>query len=59
MGGTSGPYLVEAQLLYQTLGHRWGEEIFAIETPETIALQDMLSTADRRREVVATISSYF
>jgi hypothetical protein len=55
VSSTSGPYIIEAQLLYQTLGNRWAEEIFAVGTDETIALQKMLQTADRRPEIVATI----
>ncbi|MEZ4319313.1 MAG: multiheme c-type cytochrome [Myxococcota bacterium] len=57
VSGRPGPFLVEAQLLYQPLGQRWAEEIFAVETPETIALKAMLESADRRPEVIATITA--
>ena len=57
VSNTSGPFIVEAQLLYQTLGNRWAEEIFAVGTDEVIALERMLQTADRRPEIVATITA--
>ncbi len=57
VSGRTGPYVIEAQLLYQTLGNRWAEEIFAVGTDETIALQKMLLTADRRPEIVAQITA--
>jgi len=56
--GYTGPYLIEATLLYQTLGNRWAEEILAVETPETLALKIMLDTSDRRPEIIAMITAF-
>ena len=45
---SSGPYVLEAELLYQTLGARFAAELLEHRTPEVVAFQAAWEAADRR-----------
>ncbi|MCA9571105.1 MAG: hypothetical protein KC656_24870, partial [Myxococcales bacterium] len=50
--GFTAPFHIDARLYYQSLAHRFGEEIFVANTPETEGLRAVLETADRRPDLV-------
>ncbi len=47
------PHTVRAELVYQPLSHRWAEELFAVDTPETAAFAVLWRAAQRTPEAVA------
>lgn len=52
--GVQGPVRVEAELVFQPLSTRWAEELFATDTPEARAFEQMWQAADRNPERVAS-----
>lgn len=54
VGNAQGPFQVEAKLYYQTLSHRFAEELWLAQTPETEGLRALLDEADQRPDLVAT-----
>ena len=52
----SGPYSVEAQLLYQPIGARFAAELLALEAPEIRAFERIWDASDRSPEPVAAAS---
>lgn len=52
----AGPYTVEATVFYQALSARYAEELFAYATPEIEAFKSYYEAADRRPELVASVS---
>ena len=53
----SGPYKIEVSLLYQTLGNRFAEELFQVQTPEVAAFKSYWSKASRVPVIVAQVSA--
>ncbi len=49
----AGPYTVQAQLLYQTLGARFAADLFAVDTAEIRQLRYFLQTVPPLPEVIA------
>ncbi len=49
---SAGPYKIEVSLLYQTLSHRFADELFQIQTPEIKAFQSYWTKATRIPVVV-------
>lgn len=56
LSGT-GPYTVEASLLYQSYAPRHRAELMATDTPEVRALEAMFATASFAPETLATVSA--
>ncbi len=52
----AGPYEVEVELCYQTLGSRFAAELFAIDAPEVRAFERMFNGAYREPVIVGTSS---
>jgi hypothetical protein len=52
--GGEPPYAVTAELLFQPLSNRWGQELLAVDTDETRAFGAMWRSVDRTPVVVAT-----
>ena len=50
-----GPYSVEAELLYQTLGARWAAELARWQTEEVKAFFELYEQADRTPERIARV----
>lgn len=54
VGEAAGPLTLEAALLYQVLGARWADELFAVDAPEVARLKRMWEAADRAPVTVAS-----
>ncbi len=52
----SGPYSIEAQLLYQPVGARFAAELLALDAPEIRAFERIWDASDRSPEPVAEAS---
>jgi hypothetical protein len=53
----AGPYKIEVSLLYQTLSHRFAEELFQVNTPEIQAFKFYWNRATRVPVVVSVTST--
>ncbi len=53
----SGPYTVEVEVCYQTLGARFAAELFAVDAPEVRAFERMFEEADRTPVIVGVSST--
>jgi hypothetical protein len=53
----AGPYTVEVELCYQTLGSRFAAELFAVDVSEVRAFERMFKEADRKPVIVSAAST--
>ncbi|MEZ4383636.1 MAG: multiheme c-type cytochrome [Nannocystaceae bacterium] len=53
----AGPYTVEVELCYQTLGSRFAAELFAIDAPQVRAFERMFKGAEREPVIVGAAST--
>ena len=53
----SGPYAIEVELRYQTLGSRFADELFQVNTPEVKAFQGYWQKATRTPVLVDRVNA--
>ncbi|MCA9659542.1 MAG: hypothetical protein KC486_14440, partial [Myxococcales bacterium] len=53
----AGPYTIDVELCYQTLGARFAAELFAIDVSEVRAFERMFKEADRKPVIVGASST--